>query len=190
MRKYLISVLSTLLICICVAVTGCSAFNAKAESGGFSYAYNTISHAAGITEFVPNSFDIIIPDSLDDCKVVSLGGFYGRGVPLGFSLNLGGSDLHIGSAELPASKLTQINPDCSMLNEVRFTLHLGQNIERIEGFEDKYWSDPTLDALIIYHPVFYVEVDEDNPTFYSKDGKVYRYKDDSLLDSIPYWSED
>ena len=72
-----------------------------------------------------------------------------------------------------------------------FTVRLGKNIEKLTNVEGKVYfgsgdrteGDP---ADIRYKIAYFFEVDEENPVFYSKDGKLYARSGDSLIEEFFY----
>ena len=72
--------------------------------------------------------------------------------------------------------------------EVLFTLVFGPYLSEIANVRESadyiaYEADGT---RVTYHPVFVFEVDEENPAFYAKDGKLYRKQSGELVTDFEY----
>ena len=70
---------------------GCSLdFSEQADEGCFSYAYGK--KAAFVNEYrwdgTEEGMTVIIPENYNGLPVVSVGGFFGRGLPMPFTLNI------------------------------------------------------------------------------------------------------
>ena len=88
MKRFFISVLCiTLVFLLCACSLN---FSEQADDGCFSYAYGKKS--AFVTEYRWNGTEegmtVVIPESYNDLPVVSVGGFFGRGLPMPFVLNI------------------------------------------------------------------------------------------------------
>ncbi len=51
---------------------------------------------------------------------------------------------------------------------------------------DKYANNNNEIVVKIYRPVIYLKISEDNKTFYTQDGKLYKKKTDELVDCFIY----
>ena len=84
----------TILLLLCLLMLallcGCSLdFSQQADDGAFSYAYGN--KAAFVNEYrwdgTEEGLTAVIPDSYNGLPVVSVGGFFGRGLPMPFSID-------------------------------------------------------------------------------------------------------
>lgn len=123
-----------------------------------------------------NDTDIYIPASCGGQKVVALGGFMGTGVPTPMLLTpedeTKGGGLHEGAVP------------------VTFTVYFGANIQKI--YQITGYGDLPAEQngeLIFVRPNFYMVCAEENETFYTRDGRVFKKEDDSLVTGIAYWDE-
>ena len=87
MRRTFLLILSILLLAL---LCGCSLdFSQQADDGAFSYAYGD--KEAFVNEYrwdgSEEGLTIYIPDSFNGLPVVSVGGFFGRGLPMPFSID-------------------------------------------------------------------------------------------------------
>ncbi len=126
---------------------------------------------------------IRIPDIVEGCTVFKLGGYFGRGLPMPFSVVMpaGPRESVIPAGEEGAPKS----------EELLFTLVIGPYLEEIANLRDSsdYFALEADGTQVIYHPVFAFEVDENNPVFYAKDGKLYLKRGDELVSDFEYPSE-
>ena len=123
-------------------------------------------------------------------KIKCLGGYFGKGVPSPFFIDCS-SYLGIKSDvdETVGSLTTSMDP--SMIEPgtkvvyTDFTIHLSKYIEKIYARADA--TEYTVKGeKIAYCPRVSIICDEDNKTFYSKDGKLYYRQDDTLVDGFNY----
>ena len=88
MKKVIVLLLYLLPVFL---LCGCSLdFSEQAEEGSFSYAYGK--KAAFITEYrwdgTEEGKTVVIPERINGLKVVSVGGFFGRGLPMPFYVDI------------------------------------------------------------------------------------------------------
>ena len=91
MKKIIALVLSVLML---AALCGCSLdYSEQADEGAFSFAYGKKS--AFVSEYRWDGSEegktIIIPESFGGLKVVSVGGYFGRGLPMPFYVDCSGN---------------------------------------------------------------------------------------------------
>ena len=84
-------ILITCILLLSGLLCGCSLdFSEQADEGCFSFAYGK--KAAFVTEYrwdgTEKGMTVIIPESYHGLPVVSVGGFFGRGLPMPFTLNI------------------------------------------------------------------------------------------------------
>ncbi len=115
--------------------------------------------------------------TLDNCTVTKYGGFYGRGLPMQFSV-------------LPLKgNINDTNiPEDADVEDVTFTLVVTPEIRNIIlSTAEIYYTAENPDGTTSYcHIVYEIELDDTNPYFEIKDGHLYNEdKSDSRLESIP-----
>lgn len=129
---------------------------------------------------------IVIPDTFDGKKVTSLGGFMGRGAPTAFHIVL--PDEY----EIEYSDERNARPDDNVpIENILFTLYLGENISEFKCVDCKnllYCKGNDGNTFYI-RLEFYIECSENNPYFYSNEGRLYDRNDDSLVKDFFYWDE-
>ena len=129
---------------------------------------------------------VVVPDEVEGCIVYTLGGYFGRGLPMPFYVFMPLSETETdGSGEETAT------PREERTEELVFTLVLGpylENIRNIRESED-FAVDKEDGTRVIYHPVFLFEVDEKNPVYHTDDrGRLYSNKN-VLITDFEYPSE-
>lgn len=138
----------------------------------------------------PEKTDIVIPEKYGKQKIKCLGGYWGKGAPRRFYID---SDSYLGiksDLDERGDEMTQgMNP--SMIEPstrviyTDFTIHLSKYIEKI--FARTFGTVYTVDGeKTAYCPRVSIICDEDNKTFYSKDGMLYYRQDDTLVDGFLY----
>ncbi len=138
----------------------------------------------------PEKTDIVIPEKYGKQKIKCLGGYWGKGAPRRFYID---SDSYLGiksDLDERGNEMTQrmnpsmIEPDTKVIY-TDFTIYLSKYIENI--FARAFGTVYTVDGeKIAYCPRVSIICDEDNRTFYSKDGKLYYRQDDTLVDGFLY----
>ncbi|BAL00586.1 hypothetical protein OBV_33870 [Oscillibacter valericigenes Sjm18-20] len=133
---------------------------------------------------------VVIPDTVKfsgsskSCRVTKLGGFFGRGVPCQF-----GPMLPIGNNE-GQGPLDESTGDPELLENLR-RRHPGAPEQdlRVRLYLGRYVSEIPLPAVcllyqqregegILWRIIYQVDCDENNQTFYARDGKLYLRADE------------
>lgn len=171
--------LITLLLAVfaVLSVTACGSwdwslhYDKTYKAGGFDFGLNTEGKEAFAAAYVWDGTEegrrIVIPDEAEGCTVFKLGGFYGRGLPMPFYV--------VTPAGPEESFVPEVEEGGPRTEEILFTLVFGPNLTEIGNVRESadfiaYAEDG---KPVQYHPVFAFEVDEKNPAFYAKDGKLY-----------------
>ena len=197
MKKLLTLILTvSLLICLSGCFTENIAFcyTESARQDGFNLAINKTANccfAGGFecTEYT-DCMQISIPDEYNGIPVTQLGGYFGRGVPSPFSINV---DMRLSENDAypdtyPSSYSFSSLPAGSKTKDILFNLYIGKNLKTIE-FVDMDCYNPFFNEageVIYYHPVVYVTCSEENPNFYTKDGMLYYKNTDELVTEFAY----
>ena len=191
-RKFLAMILT---ICLTLCFSGCVLeetsllYSDCTEIDGFYIAVNKTANCCFVggyncTEYTEN-LEITIPDDYNGIPIKRMGGYYGRGVPTPFSINLADSNLN-------ACEYTDIIDEFDIsedyvVEDIVFNLNIGENIEIIEFVTDGYYPHINDDGSItLYHPVVNINCSDENKNFYSKDGKLYNKKTDELISDFAY----
>jgi hypothetical protein len=200
MRKVLLIVLSVLFV---FGLFGCFfeevslLYSDHADIDGFYIAINKTANCCFVgdydcTEYAEN-YEITIPDDYGGMPIKRIGGYYGSGVPTPFSISL--DELYMNAPT--GSKYSGIFggdidkfdiPDAYVVEDVVFTLNIGENIETVEFVVmDHYFPHINEDSSVtFFHPVVYINCSEENKYFYSQDGKLYDKKTDELISDFAY----
>lgn len=125
--------------------------------------------------------EVDIPDSVEGYRVTTLGGYGG---------STAGSPFMV---ELPYKQVITVHhgagtlPEDAQIEQYHMVVNIGENLRKIDLTSmDVYYE--TKDNQFIQILVT-VNCDEDNRTFYSKDGKLYRRSDNSLVEGFFYYSD-
>ena len=143
------------------------------------------------TEYTEN-MEITIPDYCEGVSVTTIGGYYGKGVPTPFVITV--ADVYMNSNDNMVWNFDSITSTSVAteyeIAELEFVLNIGENVSEIRNVNmDVYYPHINDDgSTTFYHPVVYIECDEDNRHFYSDDGKLYDKKTDELIVDFAYKS--
>lgn len=156
---------------------------------------------------------ITVPDKFSNVRVGGLGGYYGTGVPDPFRIQVQEPNFALWRKEKSGAvseedKAYLLNnekrlrnyfneyayPDPSRyevpvsLEELIFKLHIGRFVEKLYVSRSlTYIGRVRQDkSIVFYAPVVYIDCSPDNRVFYSKEGRLYRRADDSLVDDFNY----
>ena len=173
------------LLFLCASfLTQCSLMygNKEFSSEGLSYEAHSILNSCFASTYTWSSGEkyavLDIPDTFDGYRVTALGGYVGSGAPSPFTANLPNAlSVH--------SKGTL--PDNMQIERYHLVINIG-----------KYLRDDEFIVMDDYHKVgnnHFVQIlvtvncSPQNPYFYSKDGKLYKRLDDSLIEGFFYYSD-
>ena len=137
--------------------------------------------------------NIVLPESYNGIKITGLGGYTGTGVPDPFMIepNEKARENLCPNATVWAHSGGKIVAGPESIHHLRFKLHINKQIEEIKnlsagGFIIAQYIEDGQSKENVYVLTCYVTCDEENETFYSKDGKLYYKKDDTLVEDIVY----
>ena len=147
-------------------------YKGPVTAGAQEYYVNKVSHRAFAGNYVwdgdPDHMTIVVPDEVDGVPVTSLGGYFGRGVPTFFGVTL------------PEAYRSSITPQEGMevQEELVFTVELGKNVKELNCVDMGYDTVAVQLGTATRYRVSYVyQCAEENPTFYARDGVLYRRAD-------------
>ena len=168
-------------------------YSKKVEEGGFDIALNPEGNAAFAAACAWDGTDegrrIVIPDVVQGCTVFKLGGYFGRGLPMPFYVAVPADQTEPAPTNESGEPTGETKAERT--EEILFTLVIGPYLEEIANVRESW--DFTVDEAdgtrVTYHPVFAFEVDEKNPTFYAKDGKLYLKRGNVLVTDFEYPAE-
>jgi len=182
----------------CSSLYSCSLFYGSSDTyENFDVYYNTHNNEAFVSGYSwpdQSNHDITIPDTYQNSEtnetytVTAMGGFFGRGLPCPFYVDII-PYISIGDSvdDYMTPYTEEDESNYANITYYDFTLNIGPHIKTI--FVDTFiyvlvQTDGSKDGYIYR---FYVTVDQNNSTFYSQDGKVYRTKDSSLYSDFIYY---
>lgn len=182
MKKYVFIFLIFVFMLLC----GCSSWYGEyiVIQDNITYYQSSVQKKCFVSTYkwdgTESTMTVDIPNEVDGYRVTQLGGYIGRGVPMSFYIDF--SDLNYESS----SSL----PDNVQLSVLEFTINIGKNIKRINRIADNgnmYYYSP--DTETYYQVAYTVNCSEENKYFYSKNGKLYNKKDDTLVNKFYYFSD-
>ena len=187
MRKTFTVILIAVICCFSAfALCGCTPAQYESfEYGNITGAYSRHDAFIGMCFWDGGDKVIELPDEYNGVPVTKLGGATGIGVPNAFYINLRDKDYnyHGNTIKLPDSEYEKI----------MFTVKIGKNLQRIERVEGKMFfgsviTDENGEEIFdtLYKVVYYFEVDSNNAAYYSKDGRLYRKSNDTVVDEFFY----
>ena len=130
-----------------------------------------------------------VPDEFGGYKVTKLGGIYGTREQI-FEVRINDELLDKEyNVETGQERFDKHHRDDDEYETFTFTIYIGKNIKKFHYVDPSYYLanwELTDDGEKIYDFVYKIEcyfvVDEENETFYSKDGKVYYKVNNELLE--------
>ncbi|MBE6644511.1 MAG: hypothetical protein E7612_03920 [Ruminococcaceae bacterium] len=163
----------------------------------FDIGYSKLLNQAFLSDYnwdgTEKGMNIVIPEEYKKIPVTAFGGYFGRGVPCSFGILLTDEAKELLSPNatgwyFTSNISTHENYEIKYLN---FNVHISSNISEMEGlWLDRYivakHKNDTSTSYEIYVPLCNVTCDEDNKTFYAKDGKLYFKGNDQLVTDIMY----
>lgn len=128
---------------------------------------------------------LTIPDYCGEYRITQMGGYIGIGAPCHFYLQLNGY----------APVWSSIDISGLPVNQYMLEVNLGPYIKHISAImtvKDNadyrgsfcYRGNGEYRQYLVY-----VNCSEDNPYFYSVDGRLYNKKDDTLVTKFAYWAD-
>lgn len=194
-KIFAIFLVSSLLFSLC----SCSLWYEYINNaiGAFDVGYSEKMNKAFLANYNWNGkedgMNIVIPDHYKGTTITGLGGYTGRGYPSPFMIlpsNEARTQLCPNATEWYYASHTA-NKDNTEVIYLRFQLHIGEHINKIEnlsmgGIILAGYEENGEEKYNIFVLTCYVSCDEDNKTFYAKDGKLYYRKDNVLVEDIVY----
>ena len=185
----------------CLSLTGCSLlFDYQNDAiDNFDIGYSKVLNEAFVSSYNWDGTDdtkkIVIPEEYNGIKINALGGYYGRGVPCAFGVDLPDSYLNDLCDEVNQWVCSDIYEDVESVDTIylNFDLHISKNIEQITEhtlncfYEGTYFDGEDYHSKIIVVLLYNITCDEGNKTFYAKDGKLFYRQNDELVSDILYF---
>ena len=199
MKKLLVAFLS---VCVSLSFAGCSLLYQLNAIDNFDIGYSKVLNEAFVSSYnwdgVCETKNIVIPEEYNGIKITALGGYYGRGAPHPFGVSLSESYKNDLCSEANQWFGSKTYKDVESVDTVylNFNLHISKNIEQITEhtldhfYEGTYYDGENYHSKIIVVILYNITCDEDNNTFYAKDGKLYYRQNDSLVSDILYFDHE
>lgn len=206
--KTIISVL--LLFCICMPLLGCNISMEELYDSCFFYSaeknaddeFFGVNQKLGIAFRGPHKWDggdmsFVVSDEFMGYKVTALGGYIGRGNPIAFRIGIDAAKLYNTDTKntyMCSTEIFEVQhlPD-DEYDILTFSVHLGKNMEKIKYVRGKIYyahdikgKDGQIKHDFLCKIVYYFTVDEDNPTFYAQDGKLFYRENNKLVTDFFY----
>ena len=183
MRKATSVLLLMLLACtFMLMVWGCNLYNVEnIYADGLCYTLNAHKKVcfAGAFAWDGENMVIEVADEIERHPVTSLGGYTGKGVSNPFSVHIEGVHSTWSEGALPSG---------ARIRQLHFTVNIGKNVEELKNIEMKDYYQIG-DTREFYQILVTVNCAEKNQTFYSRNGKLYRSSDDSLVECFYYFPD-
>lgn len=155
--------------------------NSRAFAAGFDW--------DGETEEI----SVVIPDTVElsrssrTCRVTKPGGFFGRGVPCQFGPKLPNQETFEESADEPELlEEFQRQYPSAPVRDLTVRLHVGRYVSEIPLSADCLRYRQREGEGTIWRITYQVDCDENNRTFYARDGKLYLRADDTPVTQLSY----
>ena len=190
-----------LSIFICLTFSGCSLlFEYQTDAiDNFDIGYSKVLNEAFVSSYNWDGTDetknIVIPEEYNGEKITALGGYCGRGVPCAFGIEFPESYQNNLCSEANQWFASEVYEDIGSVDTVylNFNLHISKNIEQIQihtldcFYNGTYFYGEDYNSKIIVVLLYNITCDEDNKTFYAKEGKLYYRQNDELVSDILYF---
>ena len=146
-----------------------------------SYGVNTLTKKGFASTYhwstTATEAEIVIPDAVNGYTITELGGYDGKEVsPFTVELSLYGD-----------ATLADAVPEDAQIEQYHLTLHIGKKIKAVNSVT--MFSYYKLSEQQFVQILVSIECDEENPYFYSQDGKLYQRADNTLVEGFFYYSD-
>ena len=196
MKRITLVILSIFLV---FSLCGCSLWYKYVNSAvdsfdiGYSEKLNKAFFAGYKWDGTAESANIILPEEYNETKITGLGGYTGRGYPSPFYIDVtdeAKEKLCPDATEWSYADHTANVKDAN-IQILPFQLHISKNIKEIKnlsmgGIVLAEYEENGETISNIYVLTCYVTCDENNETFYAKDGKLYFKRTNELVNDIVY----
>ncbi|MBO4688160.1 MAG: hypothetical protein J5636_06565 [Clostridiales bacterium] len=182
------------LICMVSILPGCNVYSGEwKEYGDFTLKFNEGKSRAMAAEWkwdgdLDNTV-IEIPDKYENTVIDALGGPLGSNAPMKSFQVMSDCELQFKGTDPEKYKDVEVSFD-----EVVFTLKIGKNIKTVhmnyndrEDFDYNWVGIEKEDGSVVFYRVYFeVECDDENKTYFSKDGKLYQKKNKEKVSGLLY----
>ena len=196
-----------IILALVVMLTGCVAMTYECDHDSpLHIAYSDVMDNAFVSRYYWDGTEegkkIIIPEEYKGLPVTTFGGYIGRGLPCSFAIEISDKAEEI-LAPNADKWLEEYDVYAGYINyEIKplvFEVHVSKNISKIDddgygvyikNYEAAKYMVDGIPFYELYVVSAYVTCDENNKTFYAKDGRLYYREDDKLVENIRYWDSD
>lgn len=189
MKKIIIVIASVTVLCMIFCA--CSVYYSEsAQYEGFDVHINRKENCCFVGKYTASgeNEEITVPDEYDGVPITSLGGYYGRGMPTPFYIDLKDAFYSVPPSDSDHRITGKDSLGSEEIQDIVFTLNIGKNIKELKKINSAYFY-PNVDEngdVCYYHAVVYVNCSEDNPVFYSEDGRLFSRETNDLVTSFDY----
>ena len=169
--------------CSIVLLGGCTGYEDSETIDGVNYWINSFEKQAFAGEcnwqVADEPADITIQETVNKATVTKLGGFFGTGVPSPFSLVADADTYQFAGSEIYASEYGLP----IIAKEVPVTIHLPKTVKKVSYAQPPLYFGNLSDNGVIefIHPQILIDCDDENQTFYSENGILYKREDNSII---------
>ncbi len=191
------------VLCVVVSMTffsGCCLFYDLVRNvNGFDVGYSARTNDAFLGSYSwdgkEESLNIEIPEEYKGAPITSLGGYFGRGVPTPFNIEVSRQAQQLLSPNALRWSGMDIRTAARLDNVVveyyTFNVRLSKNIKELQLISlDRLTVSITEENQVEYYKVYVLKCnftcDEDNKVFYAQDGKLFYKNSGKLVENIFY----
>ncbi len=189
------TVCGLLVVGVLFSCSSCTLYESTyAEELGVTFGYSNVKGDCfvGEIEHSKNSpTEIVLPETFNGLPVVQLGGYVGTGVPSPFGAYCAPDyfpDEYVNPFTCEDEYVKTLLDERVILevDNILFKITLPRRLKRIKNTALKLVTgaertDGGSKRIKIFRPVYYFEIDEENPYFYTDDGKLYDKKTNELF---------
>lgn len=139
---------------------------------------------------------IVLPDDYNGMPVTELGGYVGRGYPCPFLveplfLNEDETHYYVISRDEDLAEGTTSTTEV-ITHNITYHVLLPKNLKELVYVHGRYIylkkskESADTEPVEVYRILYYFELDESNPYFYTENGKLYNKKTNELIDAFIY----
>ena len=198
MKKIIVCILCVI---ICLSFSSCSLLYDLDAVDSFDVGYSTSLNNAFLSSYnwdgTDETTNIVVPEKYEGIPITEFGGYFGRGGPCSFSIR---------PTEYAKEKLCDKadewfymsdirNVEISNIKTINFNVHISKNIKIIEnlslgGFIGGKYIEDEKEYYDVFVLLCTVTCDDENKSFYAKNGKLYFSDNDTLVTDILYYDFD
>ncbi len=188
-RKVFIKILSVIIITFTfLSLSACTGYD-KVSVGNINLGYSKSRkncYVSRIYYTLGEDTNMIIPDTYNGYEITKLGGYFGRGVPDPFMIEI--SNMTWGHEK---SLKNGDYGNNAIVTDIVFTITLPNYLKEIQNTNcDTIFycssNDSGQTVYQIYRPVYYFIISASNSYFYTENGKLYKKDTDELITGFIY----